>query len=79
MAWAKREASTTTKHTHGANFGKIVEGCPRCSEIKSGTGEPVVKWSMSASKRSDAQRSMEIRNHNCVTSRCGVVCTFGDY
>ena len=75
MAWAKREtlAVATTKHSHGANFGKHVEGCPRCAEIKSGA--PVVKWA----KSNDQRRVDEIRRHNCVTSRCGVVCTFGDY
>lgn len=77
MAWAKKETSAvaTTKHSHGANFGKHVDDCPRCAEIKSGTGTPVVKWNMSAAKRSDAQRSLEIRNHDCKASRCGVVCT----
>lgn len=29
-----------TKHTHGANFGRHVDGCPRCIELAAGA-EPV--------------------------------------
>lgn len=76
MAWAKKEASAT-KHTHAANFGKKVDGCPRCAEINSGTGAPVVKWNIKQSN--EARRLAEWKAHDCTKSRCGVVCTFGEW
>lgn len=68
--------SETTKHNHGPNFGRKIEGCPRCDELKNGA-EPIV-W---AFKRSDEDRVRceEIRAHDCSQARCGVVCTFGDW
>lgn len=77
MAWAKKETSTTTKHTHAANFGRHVDGCPRCAEIKAGTGEPVVKWDIKQSN--EAHRRAEWKAHDCIKSRCSVVCTFGEW
>lgn len=28
--------ATTTKHTHGPNFGRIIDGCARCQELANG-------------------------------------------
>lgn len=64
----------TTKHTCGGPiFGKKTPGCPRCDEMLAGA--PAVKWRIS----NDKQRVSEIRSHNCKVSKCGVVCTFGDW
>lgn len=64
------------KHTHKPNFGKTVDGCPRCEELKAGA-EPV-RWS-SSRREDDERRAREIREHNCRTAGCGPVCTFGDW
>lgn len=64
----------TTKHTCGGPiFGKKTPGCPRCDEMLAGA--PAVKWRIS----NDKQRVSEIRAHDCKVSKCGVVCTFGDW
>ena len=67
MAWSKT-TSTTTKHSHKANFGRHVEGCARCEEIKAGA--PVVKWNI-------APKQVEYK-HVC-SAKCGVVCTYGEW
>ncbi|MCY1438831.1 hypothetical protein D9M71_550450 [compost metagenome] len=73
MTWAKREASTTTKHSHTANFGKKVDGCPRCLELSQGAAPTA--WNIRSKKAEEAKRLASIKNHDCKTSRCGVVCT----
>ncbi|MFD8964401.1 hypothetical protein ACFV0C_05240 [Streptomyces sp. NPDC059568] len=70
----------TTSHSHGPNFGRHVDGCPRCAELASGA-EPV-RWSSSRAQRDrddDQQRAREIREHDCTRAGCSVVCTFGDW
>jgi hypothetical protein len=67
---------TTTSHTHPVVFGRKVDGCPRCTELR--LGVPARQWRNQRSKL-DTQRLRDIRAHNCATARCGVVCTFGDY
>jgi hypothetical protein len=62
-----------TKHTHPVVFGRKVDGCPRCEELKAGA-EPI-RWNV----RSEASRMAEIRAHNCKASRCGPVCTAFDW
>jgi hypothetical protein len=64
----------TTKHTHGPNFGRHVEGCPRCEELANGA-EPV-RWS---TRHPGELTAAEIRSHDCRRSNCGPVCTFGDW
>jgi len=70
----------TTKHSHGANFGKHVEGCPRCHELKNGAAP--VKWAMSR-KQHDANRVADIRAHfasdHHKSGKCGPVCTYGEW
>jgi len=66
----------TTKHTHQPVFGRKVEGCPRCTELA--CGMPARRWSTGRATF-DAQRLADIRRHDCRASRCGPVCTFGDY
>ena len=70
----------TTKHTHQVVFGRKVDGCPRCDELRAGA-EPV-RWNLSRREQArldDERRAREIRDHDCRTSRCSVVCTFGDW
>jgi hypothetical protein len=74
--WKK---STTTKHTcGGVSFGKKAPkgDCPRCDELHD--GHAPVKWDHSK-RDSDIQRSKEIKAHDCKKSKCGPVCTFGDW
>lgn len=66
----------TTKHTHGPNFGRRIDGCPRCEELTAGAA-PVQRHG--ATRRQEEQRAAEIRHHNCRTYGCGVVCTYGDW
>lgn len=70
------DTTATTKHTHQVVFGRKVDGCPRCAELKDGA-EPV-RWALSR-REQDAQRAEEIRAHDCKTSGCSIVCTFGDW
>jgi len=72
MAWKK---STTIKHTcEGPVFGRKTAGCPRCDELLAGA-EPV-GWFDREQRRKDLYA---IRDHCCVRSNCGPVCTFGDW
>lgn len=65
----------TTKHTcNGPVFGRKTPSCPRCDELLNGAA-PIV-WRQ---HNAEAQRLHEIRSHDCRVSRCGPVCTFGDY
>ena len=68
----------TTKHTGTLVFGRCkgVSDCPRCAELNAGA-QPV-RWGPSRAQQ-DAQRVAEIRAHNCVTARCGRMCTFGQW
>jgi hypothetical protein len=69
--------SETTPHNHPVVFGRRVQGCPRCDELKAGAA-PVQGWGAKR-KEDDAKRLQEIRNHDCKKSKCGPVCTFGDW
>ena len=63
-----------TKHDHAPNFGRIVDGCPRCAELKAGASP--IRWNAYEQKRADeAARLRAIRSHDCRASGCGVVCT----
>lgn len=66
----------TTPHNHQVVFGRKVDGCPRCTELK--LGMPVRTWN-NYRRDFDAQRLRDIRAHDCKVSRCGPVCTFGDF
>lgn len=67
----------TTKHNHPVVFGRKVDGCPRCEELKAGA-EPV-RWAGAQRKDDDYRRLREVRAHDCRASRCMTVCTFGDW
>jgi hypothetical protein len=72
----------TTKHNSKCTmaFGRPTkqEGeCPRCDELRTGAA-PRKGWG--ASKReNDRRHAAEIRAHRCTPSRCGTVCTFGEW
>jgi hypothetical protein len=75
---------TTTenlKHTHGANFGRKVEGCGRCAQLAAGAAP--VEWAGTRRARVDAQIIAENRRHFTGTRHlsggCGPVCTWGDW
>ena len=70
-------STPTTKHNHGSNYGRKVAGCPRCDELKAGA-QPV-SWNGNRRREEDERRAREIRSHDCVASRCAVICTFGDW
>ena len=67
----------TTSHTHQVVFGRKVDGCPRCTELR--LGMPARKGWGSAYRDGQAQRIADIRAHDCKRSGCMSVCTFGDY
>ena len=77
MAWTTTK-STTTKHSHPVVFGRREPGCPRCAELDSGA--PPIRWAgVEMKRRSEAARSAAIYAHDCKSSGCGPVCTFGDW
>jgi hypothetical protein len=39
-----------TKHSHGPNFGRHVEGCPRCIELAAGAAPVQSGWSADRSE-----------------------------
>lgn len=71
----------TTKHSHKPNFGRHVDDCLRCQELKEGA-KPV-RWNT----RRDTggyPTGPEISQHFApggphASGSCGPVCTFGDY
>jgi hypothetical protein len=66
----------TTPHTHQVVFGRKVDGCPRCTELR--IGMPAKRWS-NYRDTAEAQRRADIRAHKCSIAGCGPVCTFGDW
>ncbi|MFE9855547.1 hypothetical protein [Streptomyces sp. NPDC005780] len=71
-----------TRHSHKPNFGKKVDGCPRCDELKAGATP--VSWNIRNDVRLDEQRRDSINAHFAPGSshargECGPVCTFGDW
>ena len=74
-------SSTATRHTcNDGNppiFGRRTHGCARCEELAAGAA-PRTGWG--ARKRdAEARHIAEIRAHSCAVSRCGPMCTFGDW
>ena len=68
----------TTAHTHAVAFGRKVDGCPRCAELK--LGMPARAWGGYSSRgRASATSLADIRAHSCKAAGCMSICTFGDY
>lgn len=83
-AWSKKPAEPAgTPHNHGANFGRHVEDCPRCAEIKGGA-KPRAGWG-DAKKRFEKISSEASRAHfegpdHKPGGRChDGVCTYGEW
>ena len=59
------------------SFGRKDDTCPRCRELLNGAPARS-SWHK---KHFDDQKKkhLQIINHNCVSSGCGVVCTAFDY
>lgn len=66
---------TNTKHKEECKrvFKRYDSDCPRCKELMSGA-EPRKGWGW-RKKQYEANRLVEIENHDCKKSNCGVVCT----
>lgn len=65
------------KHNHPPNFGRRVDGCPRCEQLKAGA-KPI-EWNDAKKAREAEQFRRELARHDCKKSNCGPVCTFGDW
>jgi hypothetical protein len=75
MAWAQTK---TTRHTCGGPvFGRKTKGCPRCDELTNGAD--VVTWNITDRRKLRDQDRRWRLEHDCAKSRCGPVCTFGDW
>lgn len=69
-------------HNHQPNFGRKVDGCPRCSELANGAAPKVAPFWVQRSvarRQAEAALSRAIAQHNCVTANCGSVCTAFDW
>lgn len=67
-----------TKHTHEVVFGRKVDGCPRCEELKAGA-EPV-RWRQSKQGEQEAARMNAIRSHDfAACAQKNGVCTCFDW
>jgi hypothetical protein len=65
------------KHNHAPNFGRRVDGCPRCVALTAGA-KPV-HW---GARRAGESRSSGTAAHFTSIehlTKCGPVCTFGDW
>jgi hypothetical protein len=71
-------SNANTKHSHEVVFGRKVDGCPRCSELLAGAAPRKQAWRGKVAAMT-AARIAEIRNHDCLASKCGPVCTHGDH
>ena len=73
------QTTTSTKHKVDCKraFKNYDKSCARCMELLAGAASRP-SWS-SNRQQNDAQRIREIREHDCKTSNCGPVCTFGDW
>lgn len=79
----RREPEPATKHTccppgRGPAFGRKTPGCPRCDELLAGAAPRQAHAGHLAAQRRaefDDALARDIRDHNCHTSGCGVICT----
>jgi hypothetical protein len=78
---------TTTQHTccppgRGPAWGRKTPGCPRCDELLAGAEPRAAHAGHEAAQRkarAEADRTRGIREHDCVASKCGRVCTAFDW
>jgi hypothetical protein len=82
---APEATMTATQHDHGPNFGRKVDGCPRCAELAAGfpaRTHPGVEARQR--KTANAQLDQDALTAHFASERhrtggCGLVCTFGDW
>jgi hypothetical protein len=71
-----------TRHTcndgNGPYFGRKTSGCPRCDQLLAGAA-PVVQTWRNERKENEKRFETALRAHDCRTSNCGPVCTFGEW
>lgn len=68
----------TTKRSHVLVFGRKVDGCPRCDELKAGA--PTIKWAGSQRKQREADTLKRIREHDFTAcAKRNIVCTCFDW
>jgi len=79
MAWTKT-TTTGTKHKNDCKmaFGRKDATCPRCQELLAGAAPIAQPW-RATKKEAEYARILEIRNHSCIESKCGPVCTHGEW
>lgn len=75
------ERTITTKHNHRPNFGRHMEGCPRCFELKNG-GTPI-SWGRSRQAEVETARRRAMDHHFASEQhrggKCGPCCTYGEW
>lgn len=71
MSWTKHNSDCTRV------FKNYDANCARCQELKTGSA-PRAGWG-DWKRKMEAQSIAAIKAHNCQTSHCSVVCTFGDW
>jgi len=54
-------------------------GCPHCRQLTHGAPARAGWNGTWSAKDDDAQRSREIKAHDCAKKGCGPICTFGDW
>lgn len=61
------------KHSHQVIFGRRVDGCPRCEELKAGAP---VRHGYGWQRKQDEARTLAIRRHDfAACAAVNVVCT----
>lgn len=75
-----------TEHTcnngRGPYYGRKTPGCPRCDELIAGAPARDAPARVRNARREDTggyPTTEEIRRHDCRVSRCGPICTFGQW
>jgi hypothetical protein len=68
----------TTQHTCGGPiFGRLTDGCPRCTELSNGA-DPI-RWHIRNTRKEKEAFRHALRMHDCKKSGCGPVCTAFDW
>lgn len=78
-----RPPSPGTKHTccppgRGPAWGKRTPGCPRCDELAAGAAPREAHAGHHAARRraeNEQETLRQMREHNCATAGCSIVCT----
>lgn len=68
-------------HTHPPNFGKKIEGCPRCQDLRLGAPPRRLHGGNRRQAEAAAMRDLEahFNSHKHKSGGCGPVCTYGEW